>query len=200
MRQKGGIPYQPIEYLESTGTQAILTDYYPNPKTKIIADVYFAELLNGNAGSNSNFFGVNDGSSIFSFNNGNGNYNNLYLWNNTADNNIQYLHFSDLTISRSEMTITNSSFSFLGVNKQLVSKTTTQSLPMAIFGVNTIEKLKPYKTFRFRIFSFKIYEDDVLVRNYIPVRIGDEGYLLDTISGNLFCNIGTGQFILGQDI
>lgn len=58
MRQKGRI--QPIEYLESTGTQAILTDYYPNPKTKIVADVHFAESLNTNARNNVRFFGVEE--------------------------------------------------------------------------------------------------------------------------------------------
>lgn len=98
------------------------------------------------------------------------------------------------------MTITNSSFSFLGTNKQLVSKTTTQLLPMAIFGANVSGVLLPYKTFRFRIFSFKIYEDDVLVRNYIPVRIGEKGYLVDTLSNELFGNLGTGEFILGPYI
>lgn len=204
MGQKGGIPYQQIEYLESTGTQIILTDYYPNPKTKIVADVHFVKLLNPNGGDGTRFFGVGEGETnpIFSFNNGDsGLYNTLFLWNNTIDyNNIQRVTFSDLTISRSEMTITNSSFSFLGINKNLVPKTNTQSLPMAIFGRNSRNGLQPYDTFIFRIFSFKIYDDDVLVRDYIPIRIGKEGYLFDTLSGNLFSNMGTGQFILGQDI
>lgn len=36
--------------------------------------------------------------------------------------------------------------------------------------------------------------------NFIPVRVGNVGYLFDTISGKLFANAGTGKFILGPDI
>ena len=36
--------------------------------------------------------------------------------------------------------------------------------------------------------------------NYIPVRIGQVGYMYDTISGQLFGNDGTGAFTLGADV
>ena len=37
-------------------------------------------------------------------------------------------------------------------------------------------------------------------RNFIPVRVGQVGYMYDTVSGQLFGNDGTGDFILGPDI
>ena len=46
----------------------------------------------------------------------------------------------------------------------------------------------------------KIYKDNVLVRDYIPVRVGLVGYMYDKVSGELFGNEGTGKFILGPDI
>ena len=45
----------------------------------------------------------------------------------------------------------------------------------------------------------KIIVDDVLTRNYIPVRVGNVGYLYDKVSSQLFGNAGSGSFILGPD-
>ena len=51
-----------------------------------------------------------------------------------------------------------------------------------------------------RIYNFKIYNLDTLVRDFIPVRKGNIGYLYDRVSGRLFGNQGTGNFILGPDV
>lgn len=50
-----------------------------------------------------------------------------------------------------------------------------------------------------RIYYCKIWKDSELVRDLIPVRIGQQGYMYDKISKRLFQNIGKGQFILGPD-
>jgi hypothetical protein len=50
-----------------------------------------------------------------------------------------------------------------------------------------------------KYFSFKVFRNDVLVRDMIPVRVGNVGYLYDKVSGQLFGNSGTGNFILGPD-
>lgn len=46
----------------------------------------------------------------------------------------------------------------------------------------------------------KVFEDGELVLDLIPVRIGQTGYMYDKVSGQLFGNSGSGQFILGDDI
>ena len=51
-----------------------------------------------------------------------------------------------------------------------------------------------------KVFSAKIYDGDILMRDYIPVRVGTTGYLYDKVSGQLFGNSGSGDFILGNDI
>lgn len=51
-----------------------------------------------------------------------------------------------------------------------------------------------------KIYDFQIYDNGVLVRDYIPVRVGTVGYLYDKVSQTLFGNQGTGSFILGPDI
>lgn len=50
-----------------------------------------------------------------------------------------------------------------------------------------------------RIAYCKIYDGSTLVRDFIPVRKDTTGYLYDKVSGNLFGNSGTGDFILGND-
>lgn len=52
-----------------------------------------------------------------------------------------------------------------------------------------------------RISFFKIFDENgVLVRDFVPVRVGDVGYLYDRVSGQLFGNIGTGAFVIGRDM
>lgn len=47
----------------------------------------------------------------------------------------------------------------------------------------------------------KIYGiDDVLLRDYIPCRIGQVGYMYDTVSGNFYGDANGGQFTPGPDI
>lgn len=54
------------------------------------------------------------------------------------------------------------------------------------------------KSSRFK--SFKMWKNDILLRDFIPVRKGEIGYMYDKVSGQLFGNIGTGDFTLGADI
>lgn len=46
---------------------------------------------------------------------------------------------------------------------------------------------------------FKMRRNGVLLRDFIPVRVGTTGYLYDRVSGQLFGNAGTGRFTLGND-
>lgn len=51
-----------------------------------------------------------------------------------------------------------------------------------------------------KLYTFKLYDAGELVRDYIPVRVGQVGYLYDKVSGELFGNQGTGNFIIGPDL
>lgn len=67
------------------------------------------------------------------------------------------------------------------------------------FSANTSIVAAQYP-FNGKIYDAKIYQNDVLVRDFIPVRIDTVGYLYDTVSGELFGNLGTGSFTLGPDV
>jgi len=53
--------------------------------------------------------------------------------------------------------------------------------------------------FRGRVRYVRITKSGVLVRDFVPVRVGTVGYLFDRVSGQLFGNAGTGDFVLGPD-
>lgn len=50
------------------------------------------------------------------------------------------------------------------------------------------------------IYYLKIYGNEELIADFIPVRIGQVGYMYDKVSGQLFGNSGKGEFILGPDV
>lgn len=57
------------------------------------------------------------------------------------------------------------------------------------------------RPFKGRIYSVKLWNaQDVLVFDGQPVRVGNIGYMFDAVSGKLFGNAGTGNFILGPDL
>lgn len=51
-----------------------------------------------------------------------------------------------------------------------------------------------------KLHSAQVKNGNVLVSDLIPVRIGQVGYMYDKVSGQLFGNSGTGNFILGDDV
>ena len=42
-------------------------------------------------------------------------------------------------------------------------------------------------------------DNGVVLADMIPVRVGSVGYMYDRVSGQLFGNDGTGDFIVGPD-
>lgn len=51
-----------------------------------------------------------------------------------------------------------------------------------------------------KVYYCKIWNGETLLRDFIPVRVGQVGQMFDRVSGQLFTNIGTGTFTLGNDI
>jgi len=64
-----------------------------------------------------------------------------------------------------------------------------------LFSVNSERPLYSH----LKLYYCKIFDNGIIVRDYIPVRVGTTGYMYDKVSGKLFGNNGTGAFILGPD-
>lgn len=73
---------------------------------------------------------------------------------------------------------------------------TPPELNWYIFKRNAVSRTAVSKRKIIKIWN----KSNILVRDFIPVRRGNVGYMYDKVSGKLFGNAGTGQFILGNDI
>ena len=51
-----------------------------------------------------------------------------------------------------------------------------------------------------KVYYFRIENSGTTLFDGIPVRVGQVGYMYDRVSGQLFGNQGTGDFILGPDV
>lgn len=52
---------------------------------------------------------------------------------------------------------------------------------------------------KYHLHSFRATDGGVVITDYVPVRVGQVGYLFDRVSGTLLGNAGTGDFVLGHD-
>jgi len=108
----------------------------------------------------------------------------------------------DLSTTKTTYVITYNSLKKYQNNsivKDLSFKTeyVSNNVPISMFFCD--ESGDFYEHFLGEIYACQIYEGDTLVRDFIPVRKGTTGYMYDKVSGNLFGNSGTGDFILGND-
>ena len=70
--------------------------------------------------------------------------------------------------------------------------------PFTLFAINN--NGSPIYPAKCKMYSCKIYESGVLVRDFIPVRKNGAGCLYDKVSGQLFENQGTGTLLYGPDV
>lgn len=193
----GGVPPTPttpipIEYLTNTGSQYIdtgITLASDTTKITLVFDVKFsATAISGN-------------SLMVAFSNPNGGvqvYTNANsIMNQGASkviaNNTRYLITTETTATKRSIKLGSGTFA-----NQSFSRSVSDGSTLQILGWS--DWVTAERCARGTYYSFKIYKNDVLVRDYVPVRIGQVGYFLDNVSGELFGNAGSGNFILGNDI
>ena len=201
--------YTQVDYIESTGTQYINTGFKPNDNTKIEIDWYTtsiksAYVCGARATSNSTIIFAQSGSStgavVSAIVNGisvtastggtnwerttNGQRYNTII--ETKGNNKYNYNIKDLTNNR-EFNLSNWNYGSIAGNMA--------SLYLFSFNpYNIIENM--------RLYSCKIYDNNILVRNFIPCyRNSDNKVGLYDIANNVFySNNGTGSFYYGNVI
>lgn len=191
------LPYDAeVEYLQSSGTQYINTGINGQSVTRFIVKGYCypdggnnTQLLGGTAQGAGTFFGarVNNGTFWYCMASGSGLGDPTHL--STIDATIsstssQTGTLTDLANNTSYnfTSFSSGSWGFPNENLLIFGGYSTRRSPNA------------------RCYSLQIYTASGLVRDFIPVRVGQVGYMYDRISGQLFGNNGTGSFTLGNDI
>jgi len=196
-----------VEYIQSTGTQYIDAEYYPNPNTRMEADLLFV----GDKGNRSGKVGASpfgcaesNGLASFSMNFGasEGQDNQLFTWFDKTYGQgaeIKNMDISTRTV-RSTFTVNagTGATQYGTVTLEAVPKTTTHSVnSMCIFGSRGADGLvTPITVFGMRVFGWKIWDGGTLVRDFVPCyRAFDlAAGFLDRVSGRFFANAGSGAF------
>ena len=180
--------YTPVEYISSSGTQYINTGYIPTPNTRVVLD---AEVTSQTAASCS-YFGERSGS-------GATDKTAYEIWSMGTAANVSSDFFGNrvsYTISTKQRLLIDKNKATVTVNGNTVTNSAaagTATIPAYIFASN--DKGTAAYFINMKLYSCKIYENDVLVRDYIPAEDewGNAG-LWDDVDKKMLYNAGSGDF------
>ena len=179
-----------IEYLESTGTQYIDTGITIVYATDVVEMSLNISITSGstrqlNGANGALYFGVNASSEFEVSSAAAGTYNsNFHNW---------YLHCE----TGSKVTGTIDGTSYQGAS---VVGTGTYEYAIFLFALGGRDNATASFFVSQKLGNAVIRKNGVVVRDFIPVRVGNVGYLFDRVSCQLFGNAGTGSFVLGPDM
>ena len=196
-------------YIEADGTQAIVTDYYPNPTTKIVADYAYTATMPRQMA----VFGCEGNLVVRHYINGSGGY--AFAFRDSTGDWLPVVPSGQFTATTDRRT-----FVLDGLNKTATlytdgeisaqrataTATKTANRPLAIFS-----KTDNYYTLAYgaeyyakmRLYSFAIYENDAIVHYYKPYRSADGKFtgLKDLCTGKILIDfVSYAPFAYGGDI
>lgn len=176
-------------YLESTGTQAINSGYYINGRTRIEIDFQLTEIVSqcrlfgqyGNNCGNCAVVYLGDSVNNFKFGYGNNTFNGIFLAANSLSRstivydgprNVGHLVQNGVTNATANLTAAHEG---------------QATWPMAIFAESDNVWGNAFKNWaKMKLFSLKVYEDDVLVRNYVPCLEEGVAGLFETVEEKFY--------------
>ena len=185
------LPYDAeVEYLEGTGKQYLSTMMIPTRVHVGLKPIGPASPYNANA-----YFGVNNSIS-----------RTTGLFSETKDTlkavNIHrnIVEFSALWGEFHSVCFDRDTVSVDGETKALVTDFYGIADGIKSFGLFDFPQRATNSNPKSAISYCKMWDrEDNLMADFIPVRVGDVGYMYDRISGQLFGNAGTGAFVIGPD-
>lgn len=178
--------YTACEYIESTGAQYIDTGIKANNNTRVVIDFE----MTATPGATSVIFGGRDSSSAAMFEfmwHANGYFRSDY--NKTATQQWAVEAVGRRTVDKDKETTTVD-----GVSNSYTNATFSGSYNLHLFSLNDGGTTLKYPS-SYRLYSCKIYDNGVLVRDYIPVMNGSGVYgLYDKVDGVFYASATTTGF------
>ena len=179
--------YTELEYIESTGTQYIDTGFKPTGNSRVVCDIQLS-------GTGAWLYGARHTATDRTFmtvamtDNYRSDYNNSYSLN------IPYDMTDRVTIDKNKGSMT--------IGTQTVSYEDADfscAYNLYIFAGNSAGAPSTFSSMK--LFYCKVYDNDLLIRDYIPCQgpSGDIG-LYDTENNQFYENAGTGTFTAGPEI
>lgn len=181
-----GLPegYLQLSYIQGSGTQYIDTGFKPNNNTRVVMDV--ESVADGTFA----FFGTRDTETT----------NAYILWQLSSTsirsdygaNQVQQT--VDSTKNRIVIDKHEASCMYGSISIENESSTFSCSNNLLLFTTSTGGTVDERKASA-KLYSCKIYDDDLLIRNFVPVKNdSDQVGLYDLIEEKFYANAGTGAF------
>lgn len=199
MRRRGaklGVSIHALEYIESTGTQYIDTGFKPNQDTRILMKA--APVLI-NAGDHSAFFfgstypDQQDGYEVYIY--GPSCYAVYNSIQTPGGSNFQIGQILTIDFNKFSFSLYRDGENIFSTNFDPVTFTSHVNL-----GLCRLMRQNPFNG-HVRVYACKIYDNEKLIRDYIPCKDPDGTVCLyDQISDEYVYNAGSGVFTAGPDI
>ena len=179
----------PVEYLESTGTQYILTGFTPTLNTD-----FEIELSSISTGTNAWAMGCPTWVGVHY----KGATNEVGITSSSTAAYQQYTPYNHDN-SRITMKLSGDTVYANGVSLGMITRR-AGTLDFALFGYRDANQGATI-LFKGSIYKTKIWENGVLVRDYLPaIDENGVGFMFDKVTGTCFLNAGTGAFSAGDVI
>lgn len=185
------IGYTKLKYIESSGEQYIDTDIIPNINHNFSIKYELTTLI-----PNSIIFGTRSSGTYLTSRNqiyfnihseGVNKYTKLFNAYGTNDLDISEVPTVNKIVEKNHI-----------INDNLVLENPSQ--PYYLFTLNNLGS--PTANAITKLYYFKIYERDIIVRDLIPAKRDSDGEIgmYDLVSQTFFTNQGTGEFVAGAEI
>ena len=194
------ITYNLLEYIETTGTQYINTEFNPNPSTTKV-EVLFQ--VTNNSVSTQGVFGSRGLTN-------NADKTSVNIFFNVSSNKfrVDWLGNTSTSVSVSlntdiNMICENNVVTINGTNYSSTVSKSTSYLSYPIYIGNFNNAGTPYTNGSYSRFKiFKIYDNGTLVRDYLPVERISDGVLglYDQVENKFYINAGSGTFTKGINV
>lgn len=183
--------YTELEYIQSSGTQYIDTGFKPNQDSRVVTK--FDMIQTDTAWRK--LWGSGSGSYDLDFALWNAGTTKLQSYYGTKTNNTVPITDMSLNVDANK-----NIWKYSGETITFDKNNFTCAYSMYIFNVNKDDNPK-YLPGMMKLYLFKIYDNDVLVRDFIPCKnpSGTIG-LYDSVNNQFYQNAGTGTFIAGPEI
>lgn len=207
----GPVPYIPLEYIESTGTQYIDTGKILTQNNSVELKMRTPNDTSSDRrmsfGSRGNDLDDNNISSSsldtsLSIDFSNSNFTVYGVAYGRIQTETEYILYA----SKNTRKIYNKYRHVLAENNTICNDTIITPGTCTIFKINPVPDSglpdSSYINGKMRLYYFKIWENDGLIANLIPVKrkSDNEICLYNSITGQFFTNQGTGSFIAGPEI
>lgn len=188
--------YQQVDYIETTGTQWIDTNYIPTIDDVIDAGIEFTSIAIKPVENWGTVFGAYPTKSLWLYKEMNG--VPVYFCTYSGGSNVYKIMQVSTNIPYN-IIFKKDTFIVNGISYSINNETRTSQDTLSLFRVNPYNA-SSYPLFTGKLRTFKVYKDNKYSINFIPMRrlSDNELGLYDLVNGVFYTNQGSGEFIAGE--